>query len=80
MTIIRNLNECGNVIEPSNSREWVEMYLCCMKIFERKDISIDYRLLEIGVLGVTRALVVLIVCVMVIMTSFSFMFSHTLRS
>lgn len=51
LVIIRELNDNGNMIEISNSRELKKLYENCMKNARQVDMTIDYKILKIGMLG-----------------------------
>lgn len=59
MVINWDLDESDMVIEPLNSKEWEKVYMYFMKNTQRVNGSIDYRILEIGVFGVTIAVIVI---------------------
>lgn len=59
MVINWDLDESDMVIEPLNSREWEKVYMHFMKNAQRVNGSIDYRILEIGVFGVTIEVIVI---------------------
>ena len=51
MTIIRDLDESDNIVQPLTSRGHKEMWRDCMKSNRWPNMTIDYKLLEIGIFG-----------------------------
>lgn len=51
MMIIRNLDGNNNVIEPTNCVEYIEMWNHCVRNVRWLDGTVDYNLVELGMLG-----------------------------
>lgn len=51
ITIIRGSNESDNVDQSLTSRDHIEIWKDCMKSDRKPNMTINYKLLEIGIFG-----------------------------
>lgn len=51
MTIIRELDKNGNVIDPSTHEEYMETWNHCISNMTRPDGTVVYSLVELGMFG-----------------------------